>query len=133
MTEPEPQNELDAVLDWALDRYPHEIIPALRELDALRDERKNVDALVEMLRVARTERDALRAQVAELETQLSKTRNSWTVQQGLLQDACDAHGRAVHDRDRYREALERIAAMTDITSHISAAREVAVAALNPKQ
>ena len=72
MTEPEPQNELDAVLDWALDRYPHEIIPALQELDALRDERKNVDALVEMLRVARTDRDRYREALEADEQRLGK-------------------------------------------------------------
>jgi len=51
---------------------------------------------------------ALEARLKELETQIQKTRNSWTVQQDLLQDACNAHARAAHDRDRYREALDSI-------------------------
>lgn len=31
----EPGSELDAVLDWAVENYPHPIIDALRERDAL--------------------------------------------------------------------------------------------------
>ena len=43
------------------------------------------------------------ARVAELEAQLQKTRNSWTVQQDLLQDACNAHAQASRDRDHRHE------------------------------
>jgi hypothetical protein len=50
----------------------------------------------------------LRARVAELETQLQKTRNSWAVQQDLLQDACNAHAQAAHDRDHCRAVLVQI-------------------------